>query len=156
MENQSKKPAWRDLIQGLAILFAILIIILLVMLYVFGSTPPWEYNLYGIWESAEMGFVFDVHPESYYRYAFPGTYVEDGEKVDATIVFVVADSNLAIFRESDRSVFMERGDGAVEVIVYAGSYRLRRNRLRVTTHPHWRERTGVEEIVFERIHKYER
>ena len=119
---------------------------------------------YGKWENAELGLVLDINPETELeaKYSnsreFPGSLLEDDERIDVFIVFAMVHGTFDIFRESDRQIFEQLYDEASreeqrKVVLFDGGYyranrgKLRLGRLREST----QERVGSDTIIFDLI-----
>jgi len=109
---------------------------------------------YGKWQNAELGLIMDLNPEFEDKYGFPvfpGTYVEDGVKIDVYIHFFTPGITADILRASDRR---SGGWFGGSPPLYGGHYKVSDNQLYLSLNQQSQERAGLETIVFDRIEDY--
>ena len=105
---------------------------------------------YGVWQSDDPNIVLIIDPnyaeleKPPWSIVYPGIYVKDGEEID--IIAVVDNTRgrggILIFDAS-----LDRFDDFSSAF-FVGEYRVRGERLHYTFNQHWREATGVDEIIF--------
>jgi len=129
-------------------------LIALVMMLLLSSCAA-SFMPHGKWENTDLGVILDVNSDIDPGRGFPGffgTYMKDDEKIDIFIFLSLTHGTFAIWKECDVPY---RGGPDYDLALYSGDFRwLRGDQLRLRLAPLWQERTGLEEIVFERIEDY--
>ena len=131
----------------IGVIFAAALLTILV-LGIFSAYNRWQTylpRLHGSWESADAGLFLDIT-----RYgAASGTYVENSEEVKVVAFINPNSGRLEIWRELDLTPTGARPRD--DYAMYSGSYRVRRGQFHVRLDQRTQERTGLTEIVLERI-----
>lgn len=110
---------------------------------------------YGKWENAEYCLILDIDPKkSDLNYGnFPGTYQLDEDIIDVYIRFSNHSKEFDIYNISDQP-----GEGVANfhtLAYFGGSYRFNNDELVYSLQPLWKERMGIETIIFKKIADYE-
>ena len=111
---------------------------------------------YGVWKNFDLEIVLDINPGTDLGRSFPGfsgTYARDDKEVNIFIFLSLTHGTFEVWKLYD--VPMSGGPGPdYNLILYSGSFRLlrqRARRLRLRLDQRTQERTGLTEIVLERI-----
>ena len=101
---------------------------------------------YGVWQSEEPTITLIIDPNYMLdegRARFPGIYVRDTRTEDVLVGVDPVGAGIEV-----RNASIEDGR---QYAYYAGTYRIRGNRIYFTLGRLWRERTGIDLIVFELV-----
>ena len=107
---------------------------------------------YGIWKSSDPDIILIIDPnraDSENRFRFPGVYTKDGVEIDVVVGVEIRQGRIMIYDNIIDFSAVDYIDGTY----FIGNYRLRNRgtRLQYDVIPHWQERTGVNQILFELI-----
>ena len=123
----------------------LLFVVLLTLLFAFLASCATPIP-HGKWQNDELGLTLDATRP--HAAIFPGTYVEGGAEIEIINIFTEGGA-LIVFRLSDWPA--NTGRPTDDHALYIGRTRVRRNQLRVRLDQRTQDRTGLTEIVLERI-----